>query len=86
MSAADAVSAIESAARKADWSEMKFDSAAGTAAPHTPAPQTVSWTKQNLTFHFEVVSRVQGGGCDVDYRFTDDEAYIISTKGKANED
>ena len=85
MSAADAASAIESAARKAGWSEMKFDSAAGTAAPHAPAPQAVSWTKQNLTFHFEAVPRPNGGGCDVDYRFTDDEAYIL-TKGKSNED
>ena len=97
MSAADAVSAIESAARKAGWTETPFDPsvaggprsrAAGNAADaqERVPPVKFSWTKQNLTFHFEVVSRMQGGGCDVDYRFTDDEAYVISTKGKANED
>ena len=89
MSAADAVSAIESAARKAGWTETPFDPVkAGNAADaqERVPPVKFSWTKQNLTFHFEVVSRMHGGGCDVDYRFTDDEAYVISTKGKANED
>jgi len=77
--------AIEAAARRAGWVETKLDPAAGTAALHTSAPPAVNWTKKNLTFYFEAVPRAQGGGCDVNYRFTDDEAYIL-TKGKANED
>jgi len=94
--APETVRAIEAAARRAGWTESPFDSAgaggsrsvatgsAADARERVP-PVKSSWTKQNLTFHFEVVSRVQGGGCDVNYRFTDDEAYIL-TKGKANED
>ena len=77
--AAETTRAIEAAARRAGWVETKFGPA-GTAAPHA-----ASWTKKNLTFYFESVPRLQGGGCDVDSRFTDDEAYIL-TKGKANED
>ena len=77
--AAETARAIGAAARKAGWVETKFDPAAGTAALHA-----ASWTKKNLTLHFETVPRLKGGGCDVDYRFTDDEAYILK-KGQANE-
>jgi hypothetical protein len=77
--AAETARAIEAAARKAGWAETKFDPAARAAALHA-----ASWTKKNLTLHFETVPRLQGGGCDVDYRFTDDEAYILK-KGQANE-
>ena len=96
MSAADAASAIESAARKAGWTETPFDpSVAGgprsraaensADAQERVPPVKSSWAKKNLMFHFEVVPRPDGVGCDVDYRFTDDEAYIL-TKGNENED
>ena len=75
-SAETAARAVEAAARKAGWSEAPFGSAGAPKA---------SWTKQNLTFHFETVPRPEGGCCDVDYRFTDDEAYVLSTKGKTDE-
>ena len=90
MSAADAGRAIEAAARKSGWTETPFDPAvaggprarAADAQRRVP-PVKSSWTKQNLTFHFETVSRPDGAGCDVDYRFTDDEAYTLR-KGKEN--
>ena len=94
--AAETARTIEAAARRAGWTESPFDPA-GAGGPLSRAaenaadaresapPVKSAWTKKNLTFYFEVVPRVQGGGCDVDYRFTDDEAYIL-TKGKANED
>ena len=94
--AAETARTIEAAARRAGWTESPFDPA-GAGGPRSRAaenaadaresapPVKSAWTKKNLTFYFEVVPRVQGGGCDVDYRFTDDEAYIL-TKGKANED
>ena len=90
MSAADAGRAIEAAARKSGWTETPFDPAvaggprarAADAQRRVP-PVKSSWTKQNLTFHFETVSRPDGAGCDVDYRFTDDEAYTLK-KGKEN--
>ena len=79
--------AIEAAARRTGWTETRYADVA--AGPEIPAGARgrlprAAWTKQNLTFHYEIVPRAQGGGCDVDYRFTDDEAYI-STKGHANE-
>ena len=86
MSAADAGRAIEAAARKSGWTETPFDPVkAGNAADaqERVPPVKFSWTKQNLTFHFETVSRPDGAGCDVDYRFTDDEAYTLR-KGKEN--
>ena len=90
MSAADAGRAIEAAARKSGWTETPFDPAVagGSRARAADAQKRVppvksSWTKQNLTFHFETVSRPDGAGCDVDYRFTDDEAYTLR-KGKEN--
>lgn len=77
MSAKAAAKAVEDAARKHGWTEAQF--------PNAPdgAPKA-SWTKENLTMHFETVQRPGGFECDVDYRFTDDEAYI-STKGKTDE-
>ena len=67
----DASRAIVAAACRAGWAKRAFGDGA-------------TWTKENLAFHYEVVPRAQGGGCDVNYRFTDDETYI-STKGQANE-
>ena len=95
MSAANAVRAIEAAARKAGWAEMPFDpaDAGGTRSRAVGSvagtqervpPMKSSWAKQNLTFYFETVPRPDGSGCDVDYRFSDDEAYILR-KGKENE-
>ena len=67
-------------------------SASGAPRPAAPAdaPRRAtlvksSWTKKNLTFHFEVVPRLDGSGCDVDYRFTDDESFI-QKKGHQDED
>lgn len=78
MSAGAAAKEIEKAATGSGW----------TQAPHLNCPEGApksSWTKQNLTMHFEAVQRPGLFECDVDYRFTDDEAYI-SMKGKTNED
>ena len=77
------VRVIESAARKAGWTEIRLAGAEG-ARTSASLPRA-SWTKKNLTFYFNVVSRAEGGECDVNYRFTDDESFI-STKGKPNED
>ena len=46
--------------------------------------QGVHYTLANLTMYHEVVERPNGNGCDVNYRFTDDEVYI-PTKGKTDE-
>lgn len=81
--------AIESAARKAGWAETRYVSPPGVkipaAASGAAGAPPASWAKRNLSFHYEVVPRSNGGGCDVNYRFTDDESFI-PTKGKADED
>ena len=89
-----AARAVEDAARKAGWARTPFaDIPGGLPSPiaaiyggKTPPPGApkASWSKANLTFYFEIVPRAYGAGCDVNYRFTDDEVYI-PTKGKANE-
>ena len=43
-----------------------------------------SWAKDNLTMHFEALPRMGDGGCDINYRFTDDEVYIQNER-KTNE-
>ena len=86
--------AVMKAAIKAGWVRTPFMDVPGgdrpaaaaiygekDAAAHAPKE---SWSKANLTFCYEVVTRAHGTGCDVNYRFTDDEVYI-PTKGKANE-
>ena len=81
--------AIESAARKAGWAETRYVSPPGVKMPAAASGAAgvplASWAKRNLSFHFEVVPRGNGGGCDVNYRFADDESFI-PTKGKADED
>ena len=79
-SAADATRSIEASARKSGWAKALNPLAGVKGAPATAE----SWTKGNLTFYFEVVPRPAGGGCDVDYRFTDDEVFI-SKKGNNDE-
>ena len=79
-SAADATCSIATAAMKSGWAKAQNPLAGLKGAPAAAE----SWTKGNLTFYFEAVPRPAGGGCDVNYRFTDDEVYI-PTKGKANE-
>ena len=80
MQAKATAKAIESAARKARWKELTFGANAG--GKHGAKRQSAScWTKENSTMYFEVVPRAYGVGCDINYRFTDDEAYI-SKKGK----
>ena len=79
-SAADAVRAVSAAASKSGWTRDRNPLAGVKGAP-TGAE---SWTKGNLTFYFELVPRPGGGGCDVDYRFTDDEV-MISKKGNNDE-
>ncbi len=81
-SAKSAVKEIEEKARKAGWTEVAFAGQPGTAPP--PGSPKSSWTKQNLTMHFEAVPRSGGFECDIDYRFSDDEAYNL-TKGKQDE-
>ena len=77
-----------------DASGFPGPAASASGAPRPAAPADVprratlvksSWTKKNLTFHFEVVPRLDGSGCDVDYRFTDDESFI-QKKGHQDED
>lgn len=95
MPIAATVRAIESAARKAGWTETPFvdvDAGKVTGRPRSAVTVTggtrlpsASWSKKNLTFHFEIVSRAASAECDVNYRFTDDESFI-PTKGKTNED
>lgn len=79
-SAAAATRSIEASARKSGWAKALNPLAGVKGAPATAE----SWTKGNLTFYFEVVPRPAGGGCDVDYRFTDDEVFI-SKKGNNDE-
>ena len=81
--------AVEAAARKAGWIETGFGDAASTPAPPASGERdartpSASWTKRNLAFHFEIVPRPDYGGCDVNYRFTDDESFM-TTKGKTDE-
>ena len=71
-SAADASRSIAAAAMKFGWAKVQNPLAGLKGAPAAAE----SWTKGNLTFYFEVVPRPVGGGCDVDYRFTDDEVFI----------
>ncbi len=73
---------IDVAAATAGWvqDETMLSAAAPLAAlmPEGQAAARVAaarWTKENLTFHYEVLPR-EGGGCDVNYRFSDDEVYI----------
>ena len=81
-SAAVTVREIESAARKAGWREARFADVPGARQPSAAVarggaiPPMASWTKENLSFHFAVAPRADGGGCDVDYRFADDETFI----------
>ena len=77
-SAQSAVKVIEERASKTGWSATPFAQLPGGAAAGAPR---AGWTKQNLTLHFEAVPRAGGFECDVNYRFSDDEAYN-STKGK----
>ena len=79
-SAADATRSIAAAAMKSGWAKAQNPLAGIKGAPAAAE----SWTKGNLTFYFEVVPRPAGGGCDVDYRFTDDEV-LISKKGNNDE-
>ena len=81
MSAKAATAAVEEAARRTGWTAVPFAQAGGGGAPGSPK---ASWTKRNLTMQFETVQRQGGFECDVDYRFSDDEAYI-SMKGEKDE-
>ena len=74
ISADAALRAIAKAADMAGWEKSRFAQDGTFAFNHV---------KRNLTFYHEVLPR-SSGGCDVNYRFTDDEVYI-SRKGKANE-
>lgn len=77
---------IETAARKAGWTENRFTDVPGvrpisaTAAHGGVIPPVASWTKENLSFHFGITPRSEGGGCDVDYRFADDETFMSSKR------
>ena len=63
---ADASREIARAAERAGWEKNRF-AQNGTFA--------FNYVKRNLTFYHEVVAR-GNGGCDVNYRFSDDEVYI----------
>ena len=79
-SASDAACAVSAAAARSGWMKEVNPLAGIKGAP----TGSESWTKGNLAFYFEVVPRQDGGGCDVNYRFTDDEVFI-STKGNKDE-
>ena len=79
-SAADATCSIATAAMTSGWAKAQNPLAGLKGAPAAAE----SWTKGNLTFYFEAVPRPAGGGCDVNYRFTDDEV-LISKKGNNDE-
>ena len=70
-----ALRAIAKAAERSGWEKNRFAQNGRFAFNHV---------KRNLTFYHEVIPR-SSGGCDVNYRFTDDEVYISNTKGKPNE-
>ncbi len=67
--------AIAKAAERAGWEKSRFAQSGKFATNHV---------KRNLTFYHEAIPR-SSGGCDVNYRFTDDEVYVSNMKGKANE-
>ena len=75
MSAEATAREIDDAARKAGWKESRFAGAGGGRV------SVANWTKENLSLYFETVPRV-GGGCDVNYRFSDDEVYISRKENK----
>ena len=75
MPADGALNAIAKAAERAGWEKNRFARSGTFAFNHV---------KRNLTFYYEAIPR-SSGGCDVNYRFTDDEVYISNTKGKPNE-
>ena len=79
-SAVDTVLDISTAATRSGWKKGGNPLAGVKGAPKCAE----SWTKGNLTFYFEVVPRHAGAGCDVDYRFTDDEVFV-SKKGYNDE-
>ena len=83
VSAQEAARGIRDAARSAGWREAPFGAFPGDDGKTLKSAMT-SWSKENVTMYFEVVPRTGRGGCDVNYRFTDDEVYI-TRKGKENE-
>ena len=83
VSALEARRKVSSAAREAGWRESLFGAIPGEGEKSSPRG-AASWTKDNLTLYYEAVQR-DGGGCDVNYRFTDDEVYI-QRKGNQDED
>lgn len=80
LSSADARESVEKAALNSGWKATKIPG--GLLTEMSPA----MYVKENLTFVFEAVPRKEGPGCDLDYRFSDDEVYDDLTKGKTNED
>lgn len=73
---------IDVAAAASGWTQDRTAlPAAGLLAELSPERQMAArvaasrWTKDNLTFYYEVLPR-ETGGCDVNYRFADDEVYI----------
>ena len=84
VSALEARRKVSFAAREAGWCENLFGAIPGEGEEKSPLRGAASWTKDNLTLYYEAVQR-DGGGCDVNYRFTDDEVYI-QRKGNQDED
>ena len=80
-SAAAAAKEVGDRARKAGWTETPFARLPGDMS-QAGVPKSC-WTKQNLTMYFETVQRSGGFECDIDYRFSDDEAYNLE---KGNQD
>lgn len=63
--------AIADGARRSGWTDAR--PAAARSSPDLFPPR---YTKQNLTLDFKITPRPDGAGCNVSYRFTDDEVLV----------
>lgn len=68
------VEAIDEAALKNGWVEDNFNG---------ELEGVKMYRKDNLTFSCETIARMGSGGCDINYRFTDDEVFEFK-KGTIN--
>lgn len=68
-----AAAEIAAAARRTGWTDAR---PADPAFRGRPDRFPVRYTKQNLSFDFKITPREDGAGCNVSYRFTDDEVLV----------
>ena len=65
---------IMAAARRTGWRDSRPPQAHGN-----PGAFPLHYVKQNLAFDFDIKPRPDGG-CDLNYRFTDDETLILNER------